>query len=188
MRHRRCGAVLVLAVAVVPLSACAAFPEPPASVGQGYPSAGVPSAVRWPSDWLAGLSGESDAVAGPVVGLRLERLDAQWVWRIRSVDRYHDDLFGERRDDPTRGREALLDATDLDLVRERTVTLTAAEATGSDVSAYDAAQRSGEAWPGPRLVELELRTEDRVPVWRVTTYDTDSGALSTTTLRDDLPN
>lgn len=172
---------LVSAAAIV-LAGCAAFPPAPGAVGSDWPSTGVPSAVRWPSDWIDGLSGESEAVGGPIVGLRLEYVAEHWVWRIRSTDPGRTDVLGEPDAEPSSGVEALVDATDLSLVRRHEVTLTEAETADVGVSYYDAVQASGEEWPGPRLVELERVVDDRRPTWRVTTYDTEDGDLTPRTL------
>lgn len=174
-------ASLATASAIV-LAGCAAFPPAPSTVGSDWPSTGVPSAVRWPSDWVDSLSGESEAVGGTIVGLRLEYGAEHWVWRIRSTDPGKTDALGESNAEPTSGVEALVDATDLSLVRRHEVTLTKAEATGTDTSYYDAVKASGEEWPGPRLVELVRVVDDGRPTWRVTTYDTEDGHLAPRTL------
>ena len=121
-------------------------------------------------------------MGGPIVGFRLEYGAEHWVWRIRSADLGRTDALGESNAERTSGVEALVDATDLSLVRRHEVTLTKAEASGTDTSYYDAVKASGEEWPGPRLVELERVVDDRRPTWRVTTYDTEDGDLAPRTL------
>ena len=174
-------ASMLSAVAVV-LAGCAAFPSTPGAVGSDWPSTAVPSAVRWPSDWIDGISGESEAVGGPVVGLRLEYVAEQWVWRIRSTDPGRTDFMGESDAEPTSGVEALVDAADLSLVRRHEVTLTDAEVAETDIGGGDAVRASGEEWPGTRLVELARVVDGREPTWRVTTYDTEDGDLTPRTL------
>lgn len=166
----------------IALAGCTASPPAPSTVGANWPSTGVPIAVRWPSDWIDSLSGESEAVGGPIVGLRLKYAAQHWVWRIRSADPGRTDFLGESKPEATSGVEALIDATDLSLERRHEVTLTKAEATEADTSYYDAVQASGEEWPGPRLVELKRVVDNHRSTWRVTTYDTEDGDLITRTL------
>ena len=172
----------ILLVSALSFTACGtSFPNPPASVGEDYPSGGIPVSVAWPSDWLEGFVGESDAVGGSIVGLRLEYVEDRWVWRVRSLDPGHD-LLGESVTKPERGRESLIDASTLALMKQHQVTLSEAELAEVEVSYYAAAQRAGETYPSPRLIELQRQIEDGRPVWRVTTYDTDTGVQSTTTV------
>ena len=159
----------------------ASLPEAPEVVGEDYPDGGIPVGVAWPSDWLEGFVGESEAVGGTIVGLRLEYVDDQWVWRVRSVDPGRD-FLDDGITEPDRGREALIDASTLRLVQDQHVTLTDAELGQIGVSNYDAAQLSGEVYPSPRLVALERGMEDCDVVWRITTYDTETGTQSVTTV------
>ncbi|WP_438354720.1 hypothetical protein [Microbacterium sp. CJ88] len=164
------------------LAGCAApFPEPVPSVGDGYPVEGVPWAVAWPSDWLDGFEGVTSA--GPIVGLRLEYVESRWQWRVRSVDPGRD-ILGETVTEPDRGRESLFDASTLKVIQERHVTLTPAEVAGGGIGAYQAARLSGEVYPNPRLIELRRQESGGVPVWNITTYDTDTGHLSQTIVPD----
>ncbi|MBF4615696.1 hypothetical protein [Curtobacterium sp. VKM Ac-1376] len=172
----------LLSATVFAPAGCASFPAAPSAVGEDYPSTGIPTSVAWPSDWLESLAGESDAVGGTVVGLRLENVAERWVWRVRSTDPGRKDLLGESDADSTSAVEALIDATDLALVQKHDVTLTSAEADVTKLSYYDAVQQSGEGYPGPRLVELKRVVEERQAAWRVTTYDTGDGDLSSRTL------
>ena len=157
------------------LSGCeGSFPDTPASAGQDYPSGGIPTSVMWPSDWLEGFSGEEDSPRGPIVGLRLEYVRDQWVWRVRSV--------APGREGPAdSGREALYDASTLAFKQERDVTLTDGEVAAISVGATEAARLSGETYPSPRLIALDLGVVDGRPVWDITTYDTETGARSTAT-------
>lgn len=174
------GAIVIAGTLV--LSGCgASFPEVPDSVGEEYPTSGVPVSVAWPSDWLEGLFGESNSPPGPVVGLRLEYVDDQWVWRVRSLDPGRD-AWGESVTEPDRGQEALYDASSLAVLQKRQVTLTEAELADLGVSAYAAAQLSGEVYPSPRLIELALIMQDGRPTWRITTYDTETGLQSEVTV------
>jgi hypothetical protein len=115
------------------------------------------------------------------VGLRLEYVEGQWAWRVRSLDPGRD-IWGESVTEPDRGQEALYDASTLARLQEHHVTLTDAELAALDVGAYGAAQLSGEVYPSPRLIELERVVEDGRPAWRVTTYDTETGVQSVVTL------
>ena len=173
--------VIVVAGALV-LSGCApAFPSPPTGVGEDYPDSGIPTGVAWPSDWLEGFVGEPNSPPGPIVGLRLEYVEGQWAWRVRSLDPGRD-IWGESVTEPDRGQEALYDASTLARLQEHHVTLTDAELAELDVGAYGAAQLSGEVYPSPRLIELERIVEDGRPAWRITTYDTETGVQSVVTL------
>ena len=163
--------------ATLSLASCSPFPESPASIGADYPSSGIPTSVGWPSDWIEGFAGESEAVGGPIVGLRLEYVEDAWVWRIRSLDPGTDAL-GQRPRESTRGREALVDARTLELVNQREVELSEAELAELPVGPYEAAQLSGEAYPSPRLVGLERAFVDNRPAWKITTYDTETDAMS----------
>ncbi|PZT86208.1 MULTISPECIES: hypothetical protein [unclassified Microbacterium] len=164
-----------------PDSADASFPDAPDSVGEEYPTSGVPVSVAWPSDWLEGFFGEANSPPGPLVGLRLEYVDDQWVWRVRSLDPGRDE-WGESVTEPDRGQEALYDASTLAVKQKRHVTLTEAELADLGVSAYAAAQLSGEVYPSPRLIELALIMQDGRPAWRITTYDTETGLQSEVTV------
>lgn len=164
------------------LAGCgASIPDGPDSVGENYPIGGIPVSVAWPSDWLEGFVGEPNSPPGPIVGLRLEYVEDQWVWRVRSLDPGRD-IWGESVTEPDRGQEALYDASTLALVQEHHVTLTDAELADMGVGAYGAAQLSGEVYPSPRLIELERVLEDGRPAWRITTYDTETGVQSEVTL------
>ncbi|WP_148059159.1 hypothetical protein [Rathayibacter sp. PhB127] len=157
------------------VSACeGSFPDAPASAGEDYPSGGVPTSAMWPSDWLEGFSGEEDSPRGPIVGLRLEYVRDQWVWRVRSV--------APGREGPAdRGREALYDASTLAFKQERNVALSDGEVVVVSVGATEAARLSGETYPSPRLIALDLGVVDGRPVWNITTCDTETGAQSTAT-------
>jgi hypothetical protein len=157
------------------------FPAEPEAVGDGYPDGGIPTSVAWPSDWLTAIPGESDAVPGSIVGLRLEYVNDQWVWRVRSKDPTGG-FFEENPEDSTRGKEALLDAERLETVTSRAVELTDAELSVPSLSAAEAAQRSGEEYPSPRLIELERVLEDGRAVWSVTVEDTETAERSETTI------
>lgn len=167
--------------AALSFAACSSFPESASSIGADYPSSGIPTSVAWPSDWLEGFNGESDAVGGPIVGLRLEYVEDTWVWRVRSLDSGVD-FLGQRPRESSRGREALVDASTLKLVKHHEVELSEAELAELRVGPYTAAQLSGETYPSPRLVGLELVLVDNHPTWKITTYDTETGAISITSI------
>ena len=85
---------------------------------------------------------------------------------------------------PRAGIVGIIGST-LALVQKHHVMLTEAELAQASVGAYDAAQLSGEVYPGPRLIELERVVEDGRPAWTVTTYDTETGVQSVVTLEAD---
>ncbi len=155
------------------------MPPPPAAVGDGYPGTCLPPQLTWPSDFMEALPSESAAVGGAVVGLRLEYIDSQWMWRIRSAAS-RENMFGERVDDPGFGRESLVDVRTLTMISTRDIELSAAEQQ-SGTSAYEAAQHSGEEWPSPLIVEMARVAEGERSVWRITTCDTATGQLSAAT-------
>ncbi|MER7796400.1 hypothetical protein [Microbacterium sp. NPDC096154] len=180
---------LLLGIAVLAgslaVTACGArFPELPEAVGEDFPDGAIHTAVAWPSDWLEGLAGESEAVGGQIVGLRLEFVDDTWMWRLRSRDPGYD-LFGESITEPDRGREALVDAATHEVVAQRHVELTEAELTPGRIAALTAARLSGERYPSPRIVAMESIVEDDGPAWRITLRDTETGAQSLTTVSEE---
>lgn len=167
---------------IVGLTSCgASVPDAPDAVGDDYPGGGIPSSVAWPSDWLESIPGESYGFGWPIVGLRLEYVDDQWVWRVRSAEA-EKDLFGDVVSDSDHGLESLIDAATLDVIVQHDVELTEAELAADGVGVYWAAQLSGETYPSPRIVELERDIEGGVSVWRITTYDTETGVQSVKTV------
>lgn len=162
---------------------CAAtVPPPPAAVGDDYPGTCLPAELSWPTDFLESLPGESDAVGGSIVGLRLEYVDARWVWRLRSADTAFD-AFGEQRDDPAHGREAIVDARTWETLASQEAELTDAEQQDSRTGILAAAQRSGEKWPSPLVIEMARVIEGGAPAWRVATCDTQTNAQSVQIVR-----
>ena len=141
----------------------------------------MPSEFLWPTDFLESLPGESAAVGGTIVGLRLEYVDDEWVWRLRSAATKHD-MFGERVDDPSFGKESLVDVRTLEPLATEDVELTAAEQQEVGAGVYEAAQRSGELWPSPLIIEMARVMESGAPVWRITTCDTETNEQSVMTL------
>lgn len=137
----------------------------------------MPPEFSWPTDFLESLPGESPAVGGSIVGLRLEYVDAHWVWRLRSVDTKYD-TFGEQREDPSFGRESLVDVRTMETIATHQVELTEAEQEMSGMGVYEAAQRSGEQWPSPLIIEMARVIEDEAAVWRITICDTETNVHS----------
>ncbi|MBD3940908.1 hypothetical protein IF188_04220 [Microbacterium sp. NEAU-LLC] len=163
-------------------TACSAsVAPPPEAVGDDYPGTCMPPELSWPSDFLESLPGESAAVGGSVVGLRLEYVDSEWMWRIRSADT-REDAFGERVDDPSFGRESLVDVRTLEILSTQETELTDAEQQPTGSSAVGAAMSSGEQWPSPLIVEMTRVMEDGTPKWRITTCDTATNEQSVMTL------
>lgn len=180
MRHRRAGVVSVptvmAAVLALALTGCAST-EAPETVGVAtIPTGGVPTQVFWPSDWLEGLSGEVDGVGGTIVGISLAHQDGQWVWRIQSTDPDRD------TGDETRGLDAEIDAVDSETVSSRHIRLDDEQLVEHRVSALEAADLSGEAYPSPRLVSLWLTTRNGEPIWTVTLYDNVSAETTDLTI------
>jgi hypothetical protein len=166
----------------VALTGCSTVPEAPDAVGEDYPGTCLPGELSWPTDFLESLPGESDAVGGSIVGLRLEYLDSAWVWRLRSVDT-ESDAFGEAADDPALGRESIVDVRTLELLATHQTALTDAEQQSGATGAYEAAQLSGETWPTPLIIEMTRVMEGSAPAWRITTCDTETNEHSVITLR-----
>ena len=180
MRRVLRGALIV--AAGVALTACATVPPAPATVGEGYPGTCLPAELSWPTDFLESLPGESSAVGGSIVGLRLEYSDSAWVWRLRSADTARD-AFGEAVDDQSVGKESIVDVRTLELVATLRIELTDAEQQTAGIGALEAAQLSGETWPTPLIIEMTRVMEGDAPAWRITTCDTETGAHSVMTLR-----
>ncbi|WP_460797821.1 hypothetical protein [Microbacterium sp. GXF0217] len=177
---RSVSAGIVLAVALV-VTACSTTPAAPSpeAVGDGFPGSCMPPELTWPTDFLEALPSEG-GVGGSVVGLRLEYIDEEWVWRIRAATDRHD-MFGERVDDPSAGQETLLDVRTLANISEHEVELTEAEqSTGT--GALLAAMQSGETWPSPLIIEMARVMEDGSAVWRITTCDTSTNEHSVITI------
>ncbi|PRB14146.1 hypothetical protein [Microbacterium sp. MYb62] len=172
---------LILAGMLACAGCSTAIPRPPEAVGDGFPGTCLPSEVSWPSDFLEALPGESEATGGTIVGLRLEWVDSDFAWRLRSADT-REDKFGERVDDPSFGRESLVDVRTLEVIATGETELTEAEQQMNGDSAYSAAQLSGETYPSPLIVEMARVMEDGSPVWRLTLCDTATNELTVTTL------
>lgn len=178
----RLRASALLVAGVLACAGCSvAMPSPPAAVGDGFPGTCLPSEVSWPSDFLESLPGESEAIGGTIVGLRLEWVDSDFVWRLRSADT-RVDMFGERVDDPAFGRESLVDVRTLEVITTGETELTEAEQQMNGSSAYSAAQLSGEEYPSPLIVEMARVMEAGSPAWRLTMCDTATNEMTVTTL------
>lgn len=137
----------------------------------------MPAEFSWPTDFLESLPGESSAIGGSIVGLRLEYVDSEWMWRLRSVDTKYD-MFGERVEDPSFGKESLVDVRTMETLASHAVELTDAEQQSAGTSIYEAAQRSGEQWPSPLIIEIARVVDGGAPVWRVTTCNTETNEHS----------
>lgn len=168
--------------AAVALTGCSTVPEAPEAVGENFPGTCLPGELSWPTDFLESLPGESDAVGGSIVGLRLEYVDSAWVWRLRSVDT-ETDAFGEAADDPAAGRESIVDVRTLEVLATHQTELTEAEQQDGGTGVYDAAQLSGETWPTTLIIEMTRVMEGAAPAWRITTCDTETDEHSVMTLR-----
>lgn len=180
MKRRACVVAVTMIVGMVGVtagcSATAATPAPPQAVGENYPGTCMPAEFSWPTDFLESLPSESEAVGGSVVGLRLEYLDEQWVWRIRSASSATD-MWGERVDDPSLGMESIVDVRTFEIRSSGDVPLTEAEQSDGS-GALLAAMASGEQWPSPLIVEMARVMDDGDAVWRITTCDTATNELS----------
>lgn len=169
-RQSRLFVTAVVLATTLSCAACSTVPDPPAAVGDDYPSSCMPPEFTWPTDFLEALPSESSAVGGSVVGLRLEYIDAEWVWRIRSIDSKVD-FFGERVNDPGFGRESIVDVRTMEALESREIQLTEAEQSAGN-GAYAAAHASGEKWPSPLIIEMARVMDDGAAVWQITTCDT----------------
>lgn len=175
----RAGAVVFAATLFC--AGCSTVADPPDAVGENYPGTCMPPEFSWPTDFLEALPGESSAVGGSIVGLRLEYLDSGWAWRLRSADTKYD-FFGERVDDPSFGRESLVDVRTMKTIATHEVELSKAEQEPSESGAYGAAQLSGEEWPSPLIIEMTRVIADGAPVWQITTCDTETNEQTVMTL------
>lgn len=170
MGARRFLPAAVAMAVLVSCAGCATVPPPPGAVGENFPGTCLPAELSWPTDFLESLPGESSAVGGRIVGLRLEYVDSAWVWRLRSAAT-KENLLGERMPDPSFGRESVVDVRTLETLSSQEAELTPAEQQAG-TTAYDAAQQSGEQWPSPLIIEMARVVEDGEALWRVTTCDT----------------
>ncbi|MEV7874035.1 hypothetical protein [Microbacterium sp. NPDC089188] len=168
--RRRAMAACATTVLLGILVGCASAPPPQRALGYGYPGTCLPDQLRWPTDFLESLPGES---TGTVVGLRLEYLDEKWAWRVRSVT----------GNDPARGEEALLDVQTLEKRASHEVDLTDAEQRADAPSAGAAAQQSGETYPSPLIIDMKRIVDDGAPAWQVTTCDTETSAQAKVIVR-----
>lgn len=181
MRARFFGVVTLASAALAACVGCTPHPSPPAVVGDNFPGTCLPGELRWSTDFIESLAGESPAVAGRIVGLRLEYVDSEWVWRLRSAAQ-KTNLFGERADDPSFGRDAIVDARSLAVVSSDDTELSPAEQE-EGTSIYEAAQRAGEEWPSTLIIEMSRVLDDDEPAWRITTCDTETSEHHVQTLR-----
>jgi hypothetical protein len=181
MRVRQFLRVGVYLVALSMCAGCSMIPAAPGAVGENYPGTCLPGELSWPTDFLESLPGESDAVGGSIVGLRLEYVESKWVWRLRSADT-KTDMLGEQKDDPSVGRESIVDVRTLKTASSLEVQLSVAEQQLSGASAYEAAQQAGEEWPSPLIIEMARVMERGEPTWRITTCDTETNEQTVITL------
>lgn len=180
VRLRLCIGAGILA-AIVSFAGCSTVPSPPDAVGENYPGTCMPGEFSWPTDFLESLPGESSAIGGRIVGLRLEYVDSRWAWRLRSADTKHD-AFGQQEQDPSFGQESLVDVRTLETLATHQVELTEAEQRMPGASVHEAAQASGEQWPSPLIIELASVLDGDAAVWRVTTCDTETNEHSVMTV------
>ncbi|MFE6734979.1 hypothetical protein [Microbacterium sp. NPDC057650] len=177
-RMPRAAALLTALLLVLSVTACSAGTSERYGPGDEFPPSGVPVAIAWPSDWLEGTAGEDiPGIGGEIVAIRLEYREGHWMWRVTSADPAYDGL-DDGLSDPTRGREALLEADTRELVQEHYVTLTEAELKGAEPGILMAARNSGETWPNPRVIELRVVEADGSPVWEATMYDANTREIS----------
>lgn len=172
------------ALACAMLSACvgcAPHPSPPALVGENFPGTCLPGELRWPTDFIESLPGESAAVGGPIVGLRLEYVDSEWVWRLRSAAQ-RTNVFGDNVSDASFGQDSIVGARSLAVVSSEGTELSPAEQE-EGTSAYEAAQLAGEEWPSTLIVEMARVREDDESMWRITTCDTETSEHQVQTFR-----
>lgn len=172
------------ALACAMLSACvgcASHPSPPDVVGENFPGTCLAGELRWPTDFIESLPGESSAVGGRIVGLRLEYVDSEWVWRLRSAAQ-KTNVFGDNATDPSFGRDSIVDARTLSVVSSDDTELSPAEQE-EGTSAYEAAQLAGEEWPSTLIVEMARIRENDESMWRITTCDTETSEHQVQTLR-----
>ena len=103
------------------------------------------------------------------------------MWRLRSVATKYD-IFGERVEDPSFGKESLVDVRTLQPLVTQDVKLTDAETQPVGIGAYEAAHLAGEEWPSPLIIEMARVIEGGAPVWRITTCNTETNEQTLTTL------
>lgn len=182
MARRDARATGAIVLGLLAITGCASLPPASAEVGANYPGTCLPPEFAWPTDFLESLPGESDAVAGTLVGLRLEYVDERWAWRLRSAATRHD-LLGQPVLDPSAGFESLIDVGTHEILASGDVELTAAEQRRDGTSLFEAALDSGERWPSPLIIEIARVADGAGPTWRVTTCDTATNEHTATTIR-----
>ncbi len=91
-------------------------------------------------------------------------------------------MFREQKSDPAYGRESIVDVRTLETLASHEVELTEAEQQLSGSGILEAAERSGEEWPSPLIIEMARAMEGGESTWRVTTCDTDTNEHSVQTV------
>lgn len=175
--RRQAHAVPLMCAVVALCAGCAAAPEAPATVGENYPGTCLPNELSWPSDFLDSLPGER---TGPIVGLRLDYLDSDWPWRVRSVT--DERKPGEVDEYPREGMEFLLDVRTLAVLSSHAVELTTAERQKDGSSAGEVADRSGEEYPSPLIIDMTRVIDDGDAAWQMTTCNTETNRREVVTL------
>ncbi|WP_206427474.1 PepSY domain-containing protein [Leucobacter chromiireducens] len=196
---RRISAVAALAACALALTGCITVNVPPPGDGSGagtgsgsdtgsgsgpgssspsggapthddFPATGIPSEVRWATDWLEGFESEGAGVRGSIVAIELEFEREQWIWEVTS--RFPSE--GPTNTTPERGFEADLAADSLAELRSREVTLDAEEREPTKIGIAEAARISGEVSPSPRLIALSLDRDRGSVVWEATLLDSET--------------
>jgi hypothetical protein len=87
-------------------------------------------------------------------------------------------LSASQRPDRSIGNESVVDVRTLEVLASHQVDLTEAEQQIEGRGAYEAAQLSGEVWPSSIIIEMTRVMKSDVPVWRITTCDTEANTHS----------
>lgn len=183
-RRRRIAAAAAFSALALTLSGCVTVNVPPRESGSGttspsasgphgdsdFPPTGIPTEVRWATDWLEGFASEGNGVRGEIVAIDLDFENDEWIWEVTS--RFPSG--GPTNTTPERGYEAELAADSLTALRSREVTLDSEEQEHPKIGIAEAARISGDTYPSPRLISLSLDRDHGSLVWEATLLDSET--------------
>ncbi|WP_440312057.1 PepSY domain-containing protein [Leucobacter chromiireducens] len=183
-RRRRIAAAAAFSALALTFSGCVTVNVPPRESGSGatspsasgphgdndFPATGIPTEVRWATDWLEGFASEGNGVRGEIVAIDLDFENDEWIWEVTS--RFPSG--GPTNTTPERGYEAELAADSLTELRSREVTLDSEEQEHPKIGIAEAARISGDTYPSPRLISLSLERDRGSLVWEATLLDSET--------------
>lgn len=182
--RRRVVVAATFSAFALALAGCVTVNVPPRESGSGatspsasgphgdsdFPATGIPTEVRWATDWLEGFASEGNGVRGEIVAIDLDFENGEWIWEVTS--RFPSG--GPTNTTPERGYEAELAADSLTELRSREVRLDSEEQGRPKISIAEAARISGDTYPSPRLISLSLDRDQGSLVWEATLLDSET--------------